>query len=109
MGLEIGALSNPILTKSEANIYYADHLSATDLREKYADEPVEQDKIVPVDYVLGDKSLKSTIGRRRFDYVLASHVIEHIPDIITWLQDVSSILKPDGVLSLVIPDKRFTL
>lgn len=42
-----------------------------------------------------------------FDYVIASHVIEHIPDPIDWMEDIGRILRPGGILSLIIPDKRY--
>lgn len=107
-GLEIGALSTPVVHKSDSKIFYADHMSTEELKKKYKNEPVELNDIVGVDFVVRGLSLKETIGDKKFDYVIASHVIEHIPDMIRWFQDIAQILKKDGVLSLVIPDKRFT-
>jgi SAM-dependent methyltransferase len=107
-GLEIGPLSSPILSKDQAKVFYLDHESTEGLRKKYKNEPVELSKIVDVDYVLKDGKLAKTVGENKFDYALASHVIEHIPDTVRWLQDIEKILKPGGFLSLVIPDKRFT-
>lgn len=37
----------------------------------------------------------------------ASHVLEHVPDPISWLADVCEVLEPTGVLHLVVPDTRF--
>lgn len=107
VGLELGPLTSPVVSKSDGNIFYLDHMSQADLKKKYKNEPVDLDKIVPVDYVLKG-TLKETVGKKKFDYVIASHVIEHIPDTISWLKEISEILKPGGVLSLVVPDKRFT-
>jgi SAM-dependent methyltransferase len=107
-GLEIGALSTPILAKDEAHIFFADHMSTSGLREKYINEPVDLDKIVSVDYVLSDGSLASAVGGKKFDYVIASHVIEHIPNPVEWLGGIAEVLRPGGILSLVIPDKRYT-
>lgn len=106
-GLELGPLHSPIIYKTEATIFYADHMSTADLREKYYGHPFPLEDIVAVDFVLNN-SLKETLGNRRFNYVVASHVIEHIPDLASWLIDIASILHKDGLLSLVIPDKRFT-
>ena len=47
------------------------------------------------------------LGKARFDWVIASHVIEHVPDFVGFLNDCRDILKPDGVLSLIVPDKRY--
>ena len=40
--------------------------------------------------------------------MIASHVAEHVPDIVSWLQDLSDSLNDDGVIRLAIPDKRYT-
>jgi len=110
VGLEIGPLNNPTIRSSEGSIRYVDHLHTDKLREKYADDPnVDVREIVDVDYVWGEKTLREAIGEGVFfDYVVASHVIEHIPDIIGWFREIAEILKPGGILSLVVPDKRYT-
>lgn len=107
-GLELGPLTKPILSKSKADVYYVDHIDAASLKKKYKDEPVELDKIVDVDFPLNGRSLPEAVGNKKFDYVLASHVFEHIPDPVTWLQDIEKVLHTGGILSLVIPDKRYT-
>ena len=38
---------------------------------------------------------------------MASHVIEHVPDMIGWLWTCRG-LKEDGIICLAIPDRRFT-
>lgn len=107
-GLELGPLTAPILTKDTAAVKYVDHIDTPALKKKYKTEPVELDKIVEVDYALNGRSLKQTVGKKTFDYVVASHVIEHVPDVISWLAEIAAVLKPGGILSLAIPDKRFT-
>ncbi len=108
VGVEIGPLTNPIVTRDMGLIYYVDHASTADLQAKYANDPATDiSKIVAVDYVWGEKSLTElTQDQQPFDYLIASHVIEHVPDLIGWLGEIRAILKPGGVLSLAIPDKR---
>lgn len=109
LGLELGPLHDPIITKEEGRVFYVDHMSTEDLRKKYAGHPFDLDRIVGTDFVLsGNKTLKEAVKNNKYDYVVASHVIEHIPNMIAWLNDVSSVLKPGGILSLAIPDMRFT-
>jgi SAM-dependent methyltransferase len=108
VGLEIGPLTSPVVNKSNGHIYYIDHMSQEELKEKYKNEPVNLDEIVPIDFVLKNNSIEQAINGKKFDYVIASHVIEHIPDTVSWLKDISSVLRSGGILSLVIPDKRFT-
>lgn len=107
-GLEIGPLHNPILRKPEADVLYVDHVGTDALREKYGHDPhVDPRRIVEVDIVWSGGSLGAACGERRFDYVVASHVIEHIPDLIGWLAQLKSVLQPSGTVRLIVPDRRY--
>jgi len=108
-GLEIGPSINPIAPKSQGfQVEILDHLSTYGLRTKYHDHGVNVDGIEEVDFVWSGEKLSALIGEVGcFDYIIASHVIEHIPDVISFLQECSLLLKPKGVLSLIIPDKRY--
>jgi SAM-dependent methyltransferase len=108
-GLEIGPLCTPVVHKHEGDILYVDHADTETLRHKYDSDPgVNVAAIAPVDFVWGAQSIAECVGGRRFDYVLASHVGEHVPDLVTWLQEMHAVLKPAGQLRLVLPDKRFS-
>ena len=108
-GAEIGALCRPIVTRGEGQIYYVDHTSTAELREKYRNHAdVKIGELVEVDAVWGEQSLSEALDHKRFDYVIASHVVEHVPDLVGWLSEVNEILKPEGQIRLVVPDKRFT-
>jgi len=105
-GLEIGPSYSPLLPKSAGyNVETVDHADAAALREKYKDNASQ---IEEVDYVSDGRSLLDLIGQpEKYDYIVASHMIEHVTDIIRFLQDCETLLKPDGKLLLVVPDKRF--
>jgi predicted SAM-dependent methyltransferase len=108
-GLEIGPLNRPLLPKSPGRIFYADHCSTEDLRTKYANNPeIPKDDICLIDFDLSRMRLSDTNKDGQFDLVVASHVIEHVPDLVSWLRDIHGILNDGGVLALVVPDKRFT-
>jgi SAM-dependent methyltransferase len=107
-GLELGPLTMPTVKKGKGvKIFYLDHLSTDDLKKKYKDEPINPDDIVSVDYVMNG-TIKNSVKSKKFDYVIASHVIEHIPNTIAWFREIEQVLNSDGLLSLVIPDKRYT-
>jgi SAM-dependent methyltransferase len=108
--LEIGPLYRPFVLKSEGQVVYVDHADTETLRKKYADDPLfDVSSIVEVDAVWGAQTLSECLGDgKKVDYVIASHVIEHTPDLITWLRELRSVLKAGGEIRLVIPDKRFT-
>jgi SAM-dependent methyltransferase len=108
-GLEFESLTRPIVQKSEGDVLYLDHLSTSELKLKYKDHGLELEEVVKIDPVLSfELSLKELVGRcESFDYVTASHVIEHVPNPIKWLGEIWNVLTDSGKLSLVIPDKRF--
>ena len=106
-GLEIGPLHNPVVSKDNGHsVFYVDHADTETLRQKYADH-TNVHIAIDVDYVWSGP-LREVVGAAApFDYVIASHVIEHVPDLVTWLDELADVLRPGGVISLVIPDKRF--
>ncbi len=109
LGLEIGALHSPTLRRPEANVLYVDHADTETLRKKYASaRDVAADAIVPVDIVWQNEDLDRLVEGRRFDHVVASHVCEHVPDLVWWLSELRSVLKPYGSVRLIVPDKRYT-
>ena len=70
---------------------------------------VDVSALVEVDAVWGEASLSEALGHEcAVDYVLASHVIEHVPDLLGWLNEVAGIMRPRAALRLAIPDRRFT-
>jgi hypothetical protein len=109
VGIEIGPSHDPIAPKSEGfRVHVIDHASREELRAKYAGHNVELDRIEEVDFVWRGESYAELTGRRdHYDWVIASHAIEHTPDLVAFLADCDAVLKDSGVLSLVIPDKRY--
>ncbi len=107
-GLEIGALNKPLLVRPDNDVTYVDHADTASLRASYAGHAnVRPGDLVEVDIVWDGGKLGALTGARRFDYVVASHVIEHVPDILHWLGELGSVLAPFGAVRLAIPDKRF--
>src|SRR5690606_34931736 len=102
-GLEIGALCNPLVLKSESDIHYVDYADRAFLQKVYAGNPlVDPERIVDVDFIWGERSLREITGEREFDYIVASHVIEHVPDLITWVRELVSVLAPGGTIRLAV-------
>lgn len=110
LGLEIGASFDPIVAKRDGYpVEVLDHLSAADLRVKYKDAAVDLSKIEEVDYVSDGGSILELIGKpEHYDYIVASHVIEHTVDLLRFLLDCEALLKPGGALVLAVPDMRFS-
>jgi hypothetical protein len=110
VGIEIGALDKPIIPPTSPGVFYVDHVDTPALREKYRDDPqVDTSKLVHVGGVWGEKGLPEIAASvAPADFLVASHVIEHVPDLIAWLNEIAAVLKNSGSLRLAIPDRRYT-
>jgi predicted SAM-dependent methyltransferase len=109
LGVEIGPSHDPIAPKREGfNVHVIDHLTREQLRVKYRTEAVNLDAIEDVDFVWNGQSYAELTGKTHYyDWIIASHVVEHSPDLVKFLADCDAILREGGVLSLVVPDKRY--
>lgn len=109
-GLEIGALDKPVFTRDLWNVRYVDHASREELQAKYAEDALQKehlDDIVDVDIIwTGETRLVDAIGDIPIDFVFASHVFEHVPDPIGWLDELANVLRDGGLVCLAIPDMR---
>lgn len=111
-GIEIAPYFNPFLDKSQYNVVYTDYLSTEELKAKAASNPTALSKAVPeIDFVWKPgRTLKDCMGvsSEPFDYAFASHVIEHVPNTIGWLNDILDVLKVGAKLALIVPDRADT-
>jgi len=109
-GLEIGPLHRPVAPKRDGyQVEILDHAGVEDLRAKYSKDPnVDVSTIEDVDYVSDGRPMLDIIGEReKFDWLVASHVIEHTPDMIGFLKDCEALLRPGGRLVMAVPNRRF--
>jgi predicted SAM-dependent methyltransferase len=108
-GVEIGPGHRPVAPKKKGyNVHIIDHMSREDLVNKYKDHNINVEAIEEVDFIWKGEPYFELTGKRKFyDWIIASHVIEHTPDLIGFLSDCDAILKDDGIISLCVPDKRY--
>jgi hypothetical protein len=109
--IEIGPGYNPLAPKAAGwRTHIVDHAPREELRTKYAAAGVNIDVIEEVDTIWSDGPLHESVPSNlmgRVDTILASHVLEHIPDPIGFLQSASHLVTPLAVLSLALPDRRY--
>jgi len=107
--LEFGAFDNPTFRREMGDsVWYIDYFSSDELKEMHNDNPRRNfDLLVDVDYVVKSHDFTADI-EKKFDLLVANHVIEHVPDIIYWLQQLEQILNSQGKIFLSIPDRRYT-
>ncbi len=115
VGLEIGTWCSPVCPKREGyHIEILDYASREDLQRElrqvsaWGQSLHTEESIEEVDYVWSGEKYAALTGKKNYyDYIIASHVIEHMVDLISLFHDCSDIIKNDGILSLTIPDKRY--
>jgi predicted SAM-dependent methyltransferase len=107
-GLEYGPLHRTLLPKPSFDVVYADYADRDHLVAHYAGNPNVDPELIPdIDIVTGGSPVTQFVAERSLDYVVASHVMEHVPDLLGWLDSNLRILKPGGRLALAVPDKRY--
>jgi SAM-dependent methyltransferase len=105
--IEIGAFDYPTYTKERVDISFMDWFAPEEHLAAHASAPERAKNAIAVDYVIKDKNFSKQISKK-FDLVIANHVVEHISDLIRWFQNISSILNPNGYLFLAVPHKEYT-
>jgi SAM-dependent methyltransferase len=114
-GIEIGPWFSALApVKDGYNCLYLDVFDTETLKERAkADPDIPNEKILSVQTVdlIGtataiDKIIEDRGELGTFDYVISSHNFEHSPNPIRFLQGCGRVLKPAGILSMALPDKR---
>ena len=114
-GIEVGPWFNPLAPKREGyNCLSMDVFDTETLRLRARADPhitaeqlidIENVDIVGSSIAIGDL-IEARGEAGTFDYIVSSHNFEHLPNPIRFLNGCSNVLKPDGILSMAIPDHR---
>src|SRR4051794_2806158 len=109
-GLEIGPLHNATVPRGMGDVRYVDVLPREGLVEHYRDDDRVPTELIPeIDFVLSTDDGFQTLQEAAapgapYDWATASHVIEHTPDVITWLAEIGDLVVDGGKLILAVPD-----
>lgn len=101
--LEIGPLNRPLM--AGPNVKYFDLLPTHNLQKKAKDEGLDPSTVPRIDFFDENGDLSQI--NQCFDAVVSAHVIEHQPDFVKHLQNVSQLLNEEGVYAFIVPDSRF--
>jgi SAM-dependent methyltransferase len=104
-GIEIGALHKPLSCDwRKVRVQYVDIKNIDELKDEYTE--INPDDICPVDSVDNGETLAS-FSDESLDFVINSHMIEHTEDPISTLDNWLRVLRPGGILYLIVPDMRY--
>lgn len=102
-GLEIGALHKPF--DLDASVTYLDRYRTVELIAAYKDDP-RVDSVVQVQ-IAWPSHKYPFLDDNAFDFVISSHVLEHVPNPGRQLEEWLRVTRPGGIVYLVVPDKNF--
>jgi predicted SAM-dependent methyltransferase len=102
-GVEIGALWRRFPVAAKTTTWYVDRVEPGELRHEY---PEVGQKLIAPDIVAEAGHLPFADGS--LDFLIASHVLEHLPFPLAALKSWYGVLASRGVLILKVPDKRYT-
>lgn len=114
--LEFGPLIRPLVSRDDyPNIFFADVRNTDEIKKLYTTNDyleatgldVDINSVAEIDYVITKSYTETFKNEKKFDVVYLSHVIEHMPDVISFLKDVANILNKEGKLVLIYPDARY--
>jgi len=109
--VEVGASFRPLAPKRDGwNTSVVDHDTRAGLIAKYAAATVAPEAIEEVDVLWREGPLHNVFpsdSLGTFDALLASHVLEHMPDLIAFLDSTRRLVRDDGCLVFALPDKRW--
>lgn len=101
-GIEIGAFDQPFSLLDEVHVKYLDKFSQKELLQMYPESsPVEVG-------IIDDGETLATLSDSSQDFVIASHFLEHCQNPIGTVRNFLRVVRPQGYILLVIPDKNFT-
>lgn len=105
-GMEVGALHNPApVSRCSRGMLYVDQVSAKELHVLY---PELQDNTLQDAQMLDDANTLSKVQTASRGFMIASHVIEHMPRTLAAIEAWLRVLRPSGLALITAPFKCVT-
>ena len=104
-GIEIGALGRPCPVPPDLIVKQVDRFDDNGLYENF--DKIRDRKVICPD-IIDDAETLSKVPDQSQDFVIANHVIEHMPNPILFIESCTRVLRSSGILYLAIPDKEKT-
>ena len=106
LGLELGPLHRPMVKHRGMTVRYVDRMKVEELRKHYPE--LSEFGFVGPDIIDDAQTLSSIRYGDFYDFLIAAHIIEHLPNPIEALRSWCRVVKPGGRVYLVVPDKMIT-
>jgi SAM-dependent methyltransferase len=108
VGIEVGPGHNPfVLPLPGAVVRYVDRWNPSENSELFPE--LDPDAFPQPDIIANfDLDRLSALGDESQDFVICSHVLEHLADPLGFLADIHRVLCPGGVVLILLPDRHRT-
>jgi SAM-dependent methyltransferase len=100
-GLEIGALQKPLEVPSSARVRYVDRLTLEEARQEYPE--LDGAELVKPD-IIADAGTLGGVPDNSADFIVANHVLEHLPNPLRALENWLRVLRKGAPLYVAVPD-----
>ncbi len=100
----MGAVNAPF--DVDADVLYLDQVDSEELLRRHRDDP-NVTEVLPVTFI-SRVTKYDFFADGIFDFVIASHVLEHLPNPCLALEEFLRIVKPGGIVYLVVPHKDYS-
>ena len=107
-GIEVGPGHAPFPVPAGVSVRFVDRLTSVQHHDLFPELPVEMGFVEPDIVADLDTDHLRAVESSSQDFVIASHVLEHLADPIAFLDDAHRVLRVGGVLLLLLPDRRCT-
>ena len=107
-GLEVGPGHVPFPVPRGVEVRFVDRLTSVQHHDLFPELPLEMGFVEPDIVADLDADRLRAVESSSQDFVIASHVIEHLADPLGFLDDAHRVLRVGGVLLLLVPDRRCT-
>jgi SAM-dependent methyltransferase len=107
-GIEIGPGHSPFPVPAGVKVSYVDRWEPTEnssLFPELGDPQTFPKPDIPVNL---DRDRLSAVPDESQDFVIASHIIEHLANPLAMLMEIHRVLRPGGFLILLLPDRHRT-
>lgn len=105
-GIDIGALHEPAPLPAGCRVRYVDAMSRAEAIERFPE--IDHAALVHPDFICNLDRDALPFPDGALDFVVLSHVIEHVANPVRVIGEVFRVLRPGGRALIAAPDKRFT-
>jgi SAM-dependent methyltransferase len=107
-GIELGPGHQPMEVPESAEVRYVDRWLPDENAELYPELPPGAPFPKPDVVANFDTDRLSAIESASQDFVVCSHVLEHLADVLGFMEEMHRVLRPGGLLLVLLPDRHLT-